>query len=194
MSERRRDPRSRPSDPAGTRPKFDPETLRPQGDFRALPSGEPQEERLPEPAQTASPPAVTAPSPHSPHAPRVQFLLGVLGALGVAAIVVAVSLALAPKAKPGAPWSSWKPSGDTDPAVQIAEHVEPQYMLNSRHPLVRVTGGPPQVAGQPTIVALRNAGSEAVSLGANGVLYQLCGSEPNCSIPGKASAQRGLLV
>jgi hypothetical protein len=197
VSEPQRDPRSRPSDPAGTRPKFDPETLRPRGDFRALPSGEPtsgEGERLPEPVAIAATPAVADPKAQSPHAPRVQFLLGALGALGVAAIVVAVSLALAPKSKPGPPWSSWRPSGDTDPAVQIAEHVAPQYTSSPGHLLVNVTGGPQEIAGQPVALFVRSSGSKPVQLEEQGVFYQLCGTGPNCSIPGKASLQRGLLV
>lgn len=194
VSEQRRDPRSRPSDPAGTQPKFDPESLRPRGDFRALPSGEPQEDRLPEPVPAAQAPAVASPQGQSPHAPRVQFLLGALGALGVAAIVVAVSLALAPKPKPGVPWSSWKPSGDTDPAVQIAEHVAPQYTSSPGHLLVNVSGGPQEIAGQPVALFVRSSGSKPVQLEEQGVFYQLCGAGPNCSIPGKASIQRGLLV
>lgn len=215
MSEQQRDPRSRPSDPAGTRPKFDPESLRPRGDFRELPSGEPSGEdeqgspppegerpgirsdaggRLPEPVAAAQAPAVATPQAQSPHAPRVQFLLGALGALGVAAIVVAVSLALAPKPKPGVPWSSWKPSGDTDPAVQIAEHVAPQYTSSPGHLLVNVSGGPQEIAGQPVALFVRSSGSKPVQLEEQGVFYQLCGTGPNCSIPGKASVQRGLLV
>lgn len=216
VSEQRRDPRSRPSDPAGTRPKFDPETLRPQGDFRALPSGEPlagedeqdaparegeqlgigpsEGARLPEPVAAAAAPSVAEPKAQSQHAPRVQFLLGALGALGVAAIVVAVSLALAPKTKPGPAWSSWKPSGDTDPAVQIAEHVAPQYTRSPGHLLVNVSGGPQEIAGQPVALFVRSSGSKPVQLEEQGVFYQLCGEGPNCSIPGQASVQRGLLV
>jgi hypothetical protein len=196
----RRDPRSRPSDPAGTRPKFDPDALRPAGsDFRALPAGEPHSERggerLPQPLAGGgcSPVPMHAPEP-SRHAPRFQFLLGAFGALGAAAVVFAVSLALAPAPKPGVPWSAWRPSGDVDPAVQIAEHVAPQYKTSSGHPLVRVTGGPPQFGGQPVVVALRRSGAEPVALENNGVLYQLCGAGPNCSIPGRPSLSRGLLV
>lgn len=149
---------------------------------------------MPEPVSAAGPPAPAGPAPHSPHAPRFQFLFGALGALAVAAVVVAVSLAFAPKAKPGVPWSSWKPSGDTDPAVQIAEHVAPQYTLSSGRPLVNVSGGPQEIAGQPVAVFIRTSGSKPVQLEEQGVFYQLCGTGPNCSIPGKASIQRGLLI
>lgn len=206
----RRDPRLRPSDPAGTRPKFDPESLRPSGEFRALPAddgeaGEPPPQRgesvgtgaggALEPRGCAAVPAKPAgPAVESPHAPRFQFLLGAFGALGVAAIVLAISFAFAPKQEPQAPWSSWKPSGDLDPATQIAEHVAPEYQLTPGHPLVSVSGGPQQIDGQPVALYIRSSGSKPVPLEEQGVFYQLCGSKPDCSIPGKPSDQRGLLV
>jgi hypothetical protein len=208
----RSDPRRRPPDPAGTQPKFDPGTLVPTGDLLALPVagtdsgdavvGSPGDgtdlgeahEILPEPLPSASPPALGTPCREVPHAPRFQFLFGVLGALGVVAIAIAVSLALAPASRPGVPWSSWKPSGDVDPATQIAAHVEAKYVLRSGHRLVGVTGGPQAIGGQPVVVALRSSGSAPAPLAENGVFYQLCGDGPNCSISGKASRERGMLV
>jgi hypothetical protein len=204
----RPDPRTRPPDPAGTRPKFNPEALRPSGDFRALPAGDGEAgERTPQRGESADAggalePRDSAPLPtkplrsvgESPHAPRFQFLFGAFGALGVAAIVLAISFAFAPKQKPQAPWSSWKPSGDVDPATQIAEHVAPEYQLSPGHSLVGVSGGPQQIDGQPVALYIRSSGSKPVPLEEQGVFYQLCGSEPNCSIPGKPSGQRGLLV
>jgi hypothetical protein len=151
-------------------------------------------ERLPEPLVAAAPPDIRDSRSQAPHAPRFQFLLGAFGALAVVAATFGVSLALAPSTKPGPPWSTWRPSGDVDPAVQIAQHVAPEYTRSPGHLLVGVTGGPPQVAGQPVVVALRSSGAEPVALENNGVLYQLCGVGPNCSIPGKATNQRGLLV
>lgn len=195
----RPDPRLRPPDPAGTRPKFDPDALRPSGDFLALPPGEiatdGDEDRLPKPAPAAAPPAIVAALSNRPHTPRFQFLLGALGTLGVAAIALAVSLALRPSPHPGVPWATWRPSssgGDT--AEQIAAHVAPEYSLSAGHRLVGISGGPQAISGQPVVVALRKSGSAPEQLPENGVFYQLCGSGPNCSIPGKPSLQRGLLV
>lgn len=210
MSERS-DPHERPADPAGTRPKVRPDELRPSEKFRALPTGESAEEtasepldavaaelgdasRLPERAPAAAPPARLQQVAASQHAPRFQLLLGAFGALGVAAAAIAVTLALAPKPKPSPPWSSWRPSGDVDVAVQIAQHVAPEYQLSAGHLLVNVTGGPQEIGGQPVVVALRPSGAEPIRLEENGVFFQLCGTGPNCSIPGKASFQRGLLV
>ncbi|HEX4837364.1 MAG TPA: hypothetical protein VFV03_02420 [Solirubrobacteraceae bacterium] len=202
MSDRTRgehaDPRQRPPDPAGTRPKFDPDTLRPAGDFLALPTGETASgggsERLPEPVAGASSPALAGPRSQAPHTPRLQFLFGALGALGVAAVALAISLVLAPARAPGVPWSSWKPSGDVDPAAQIAAHVEPEYELSAGHRLVEVTGGPQAIGGQPVVVALRSSGSTPEPLPENGVFYQLRGEGPSGSIPGRPSVERGLLV
>jgi hypothetical protein len=191
----RPDPHGRPSDPAGTRPKVRPEDLRSSAEYRALPAGEPTA-AVPAPQAAASPPARLVPPAAGapPHAPRFQFIFGAFGALGLVAVVLAVALALAPKPKPGAPWSAWRPTGDIDPAVQIAEHVAPEYKLPNGRQLVNVTGGPQAIGGQPVVVALRTSGSAPAQLPENGVFYQLCGTGANCSIPGKASAARGLLV
>lgn len=207
----RLDPRMRPYDPAGTRPKFDPNALSPSGPIAALPAGRPHGtgelrklpepvpgdsvERMPVPAAAASPPAHPRSQSFSPHTPRFQFMLGALGTLGVAAIALSVSLSLRPAAKPGPSWARWGPSGSGgDPAEQIAAHVAPEYTRAPGHQLVNVTGGPQAIAGQPVVVALRTSGSQPAALPEDGVFYQLCGEGPNCSIPGKASLQRGLLV
>jgi hypothetical protein len=194
----RSDPRRRPPDPAGTQPKFDPHTLEPTGDSLALPVGntDPDDaaENLPERLLTSSPPVRGTPSREAPRAVRFQFLLGALGAIAVVTIAIAVSLALAPASKPAPPWSSWKPSGEVDPATQIAAHVEAKYALAPGRRLVGVAGGPQAIGGQPVVVALRSSGSSPVPLAENGVFYQLCGDGPNCSISGKASRERGMLV
>ncbi len=127
--------------------------------------------------------------------PRFQFLVGAFGTLGIAVVALAVSLTLRPAAKPGPAWASWGPSSNGgDPAEQIAAHVGPEYSRAPGHQLVEVTGGPQAIAGQPVVVALRTSGSSPAALPEDGVFYQLCGEGPNCSIPGKASLQRGLLV
>jgi hypothetical protein len=202
------DPRMRPADPAGTRPRVDPETLKPShhpGQL-ALAAGE---EMIADPALSktaptdelvdiadgASAPVDIAHHTLSVHAPRFQFLFGALGAAAIVALALTVAILTAPAAKPGPAWSSWRPAGDGgDPAAQIAEHVAPLYKLSDGHQLVAVTGGPQSVDGQPVVLALRSSGSEPAPLPSNGVFYELCGAGPSCSIPGKASDERGLLV
>jgi hypothetical protein len=194
----RPDPRHRAADPAGTRPKVDPAALTPSGDFLSLPVGDAQSgedaRQLPEQLPAPSPPALNNSHTAAGHAPRIRLVFGALAALGAAAIAVAVALASAPPSKPAPPWSSWKPSGHADPAAQIAVHVEALYALSPGRRLVGVSGGPQAVSGQPVVLALRTSGSAPAPLGENGVFYELCGDGPNCSIPGKASKERAMLV
>jgi hypothetical protein len=149
---------------------------------------------LPDRPAQPQPPALAGTATPAPHAPRFQFMLGALGALAVTAIVLAVTLATGPKSRPAPAWSDWAPTGDVDPAEQIAEHVAPQYLLSPGKELVSITGGPQAIGGQPVVVALRSSGSAPAQLPENGVFYQLCGGGSNCSIPGKPSTARGLLV
>lgn len=214
MSERP-DPRLRPPDPAGTRPKVDPASLEPTvHEQLALPPGEHAPEHSAEQmvAAGAAQPAVrvnsvgslsagtAAPRPRSGgpsrHAARFQFMFGALGALGVCAIALCVALIGRPSAKPGPPWSAWSPSaGGGDVAQQIAQHVAPEYRLPDGKQLLNVTGGPQAIGGQPVILALRTSGANPTALPDNGVFYELCGTGPRCSIAGgKASVERGLLV
>jgi hypothetical protein len=199
--------RSHPSDPAGTQPKVDPDTLRSRRSIAELTSGgptlgaprtdPPPRDTLPEPIAPAEPPAPVVPAlaAQAPHSPRFHFMLGALGAVALAAIALAIGLATRPAKAPSVPWSSWQPSSEGgDLALQIAEHVEPEYLLSAGHTLVEVKGGPQAIGGQPVVVALRSSGSKPVALSEDGVFYQLCGTGPRCSIPGKPSLERGLLV
>lgn len=195
----------RPADPAGTRPKVDPQSLRPSHhrDQLTLTTGEQtmqgevaQPSVAIEPAGGGSPTAVALPSGSAlTHVPRFQFLFGALAAVAVIAIVLTGAILSRPGAKPPAAWSHWQPQANSgDPATQIAEHIAPLYKLPGGHQLVDVTGGPQAINGQPVVLALRSSGSEPAPLPSNGVFYQLCGTGPSCSIPGKASGERGLLV
>jgi hypothetical protein len=201
------DPRRRPHDPAGTRPKVDPESLLPSthpGQLALTPgTSTPQSAPalalsgehglLPDSGSTAR--AIAVREPRTSHASRFQFLIGALVAIGGTAIAVTVAIVTGPAPKPGVAWSFWRPvSGAGDPAEQIALHVAPQYRLPDGHELVQVTGGPQAVGGQPVVLALRSSGSEPSALPNDGVFYQLCGTGPHCSIPGKASVERALLV
>jgi len=124
-----------------------------------------------------------------PHTPRFQFLFGALGALGVCAIGVVVLLLSAPKATPGKPWSAWRPADDgVDPAQQIAAHLAPAYRMDNGKQIVRVTGGPPALKGQPMTLGEIRSGQQPTRLEGNSVLYRMCGSGSNCAAsPGMAS-------
>jgi hypothetical protein len=148
---------------------------------------------LPARREQAQAPALAHAEP--PHAARFQFLVGALGALAVAVVAIGIFLIARPAPVPGPPWSSWHPSsGTVDPAIQIADHVMPEYRLADGSPLVHVTGGPLSYQGQQLPVAMRISGSAPSELPGNGVFYQLCGSGPSCSLGGTASIQRGLLL
>ncbi len=214
----------RPQDPAGSRPRHDPNELRPTGDGPLL--GDPAivddivegeaidesiEERheeqlghalLPEPIPATAAPAVAASHAEPPHAPRFQFLTGALIAIAVAAVVGAGLLVFggsdSGQRSQASGWSSWEPNGDKTGTQQIADHTGGQYRLPDGHQLVLVEGGPMEVAGLPLTVALRQApaqGGDIKLFEDKGVLYRLCGLGPNCAIAsGKPSRRRHLLL
>jgi hypothetical protein len=207
------DPRERPPDPAGTRPKYDPESLLPANpepllssaiDSTAEDEDEDAERRslLPERIATAGAMAsASRDDGQPPHAPRFQFLLGALVALGMAAVAIVVAVAVSgpsPKGPQGPRWSIWQPNGNTPVADQIAQHVGREYRLASGHQLVFVTGGAPEVAQLPVTFVLQQAvsqGGDYVPIDGKGALYRFCGFGPKCSITdGKPSTRRGLLL
>lgn len=202
------DPRQRPPDPAGTQPKYDPDSLRPAGrGSLALPAAAAAAGAGATPgAASVTPGAEIIPGEgagelaampaQSEHSPRFQFLLGALAALAAAAVAIAVGIVASPKPAPPPPWSAWRPvSDDVDPAQQIADHVGPEYRLDNGSQLVQVQGGPLTLGGQPAAVAVRMSGSPPALLSGNGVVYELCGNGPSCSIAeGKPSTQRLMLL
>jgi hypothetical protein len=211
VSERddKRNPRGRPADPAGTRPKFDPESLQsgvaepllpPAIDSTAIDEdAEPQ--LLPERIAAAGAPAPAARPEEAPHAPRFHFLFGALVTLGIAALATVVILAASgPVDEAGGPtWSPWRPADNGVSAPeQIAQHIGGEYKLSNGEQLVLVTGGPLEVQGVQLTVALRKAAEEGGDISlveGKGVLYRLCGLGPKCSIDkGKPSTERLLLL
>jgi hypothetical protein len=203
----RPDPRARPEDPVGTKPRHDPGTLLPHerepllaDRARAATDDEPPAEPE-ELATEASPELVAAGTP--PHAARFQFVYGVLIGVGIAALAAAVlafsgsdshqQLALSN-------WSAWHPTaGSGDPVQQIVDHVAPEYRLASGHQAVAVTGGPSEIQGIPLVVALRSDpahnGDVSILDHDNVVLYRMCGLGKDCAIAeGKPSVERGLLL
>lgn len=188
----RGDPRRRPDDPAGTKPKVEPETLLPavRGSLlapAALPAA-------PEPhgAGDVEPPP---PRVEAPHGPRFQFVLGALVALGIAAVAAIALLVVngLPERAPETPWSAWRPTGG-DPAAQIALHVGQRYRQGNGEQLVNVDGGPLRINDTPLQIVLNQDG-DYVPVRGDGVLYNLCGLGPNCRISsGKPSEERGYLL
>jgi hypothetical protein len=207
----RPDPRQRPPDPAGTRPRVDPASLLPaRSDAPPTIETEPivdaevvedvpqEHDLLPERRAAAG--GMVAAAPEVPHAPRFQFLLGALIAVGVVAIALSAALIVGrPSSSAGPSWSPWHPTTSSVSATQqIAGHVGPEYRLPSGQQLVAVTGGPLEVAGLPMTVVLRSdpTANGAISVvSGTGVLYRLCGLGAKCAIDqGQASTQRHLLL
>lgn len=209
---RNRDPRERPPDPAGTRPRYDPEALLPATreplladdvvdadvvDEREADRGDllPARRR---PGAMAEP---VAPAKHSRYAPRFHFLTGALVAIGLAAIAGVVALIAVPGggADRGLRWSAWRPTGQgTAGAQQIADHVGAEYKLPDGRQIVNVGVTGLEIQGVPLAVAVRENPAQGGSIKVfddSGVIYHLCGLGPSCAIAsGKPSIQRGLLL
>src|SRR4051794_32920479 len=200
----RPDPRDRPPDPAGTQPKHDPDSLKPEHEAperRALGPGE--HEWLPETPEPAGEPVVAA-APAIPretqHTPRFQFLLGALLAVGAVALAAAVAIALRPAPTtidPAAGWSPWRPA-KANSISDIADHVSREYRLPSGHQLVLVKPQPLTFLGLPAEIALEQPvekGGDISLLQGTAVTYHFCGLGSNCSIrEGKATSERLLLL
>ena len=203
-----RDPRWRPPDPAGTKPKHDPQSLLPQRRAPVLPAE--TQAAAADGAEASSPPArrgargelALAGAPSTTRwTPRFRFLLGILLGVAVVAVAAVVLLALRredPAVEPPR-WSAWAPSASDElGAQQIAQHVSPAYRLANGRQLVQVSAGPLEVDGVPLDVAVRQApqdGGNILYFDDGGVMYRLCGLGEECSIAsGKASAKRGLLL
>lgn len=178
----------RPQDPAGSRPRHDPDELRPTGsgplmsdpaaveaiiEAEAIDPG--LEERIDariastlEPAQPEPDDGVavevTSSDVPPPHEARFHFFTGALLAVGVVAVFLLGGFLLGVRAdrKPeaGPSWSSWKPSKDgAKGAAQIAAHVGPKYRGADGRQLVLTEGGDLEVSGLPLTVALRGSAS-----------------------------------
>jgi hypothetical protein len=199
--------RERPEDPAGTKPRHDPEALLPHERESLLAASQapqeepPRPEAMPATEREAEP--VAAPAGAAPHAARFQFVYGILIGVAIAALAAAViafshndngqTVALST-------WSNWQPTrGGGDPIQQIVDHVGPEYRLPSGKQIVAVTGGPSQIEGIPLVVALRSDpaknGDTNILENKNIVLYRMCGLGKDCSIKeGKPSKERGLYL
>jgi hypothetical protein len=197
-----------PWDPAGTRPKHDPESLLPVAADPLLPpdadvvdaSAVDEDEAgdlLPE-RRRAGGAAVPA-AKHSTYAPRFQFLTGALVAVGIAALVGIAVLVIGPSTTtPGPAWSPWKPSTNgLAGAVEIANHVAPEYRESGKQ-LVKIDANDLSFKGVPLTVALQTAPEQGGNIQTHdekGVLYQLCGLTSTCAIgSGKPTGQRGFLL
>ncbi|MEY2532866.1 MAG: hypothetical protein QOF29_776 [bacterium] len=209
---RERDPRERPPDPAGTRPRHDPESLLPATPEPLLADdvvdGDVVEERedehgdlLPARRRPGAAPEPVSAAPHSQYAPRFHFLTGALMAVGLAALLGLGAFIALPGGgqDPGPQWSAWTPNREgTAGAQQIADHVGRAYKLPDGHQMVDVIVTGLEIEGVPLAVAVREAptqGGDIRVFDDTGLIYRLCGLGPDCAIAtGKASEERHLLL
>jgi hypothetical protein len=214
MSETPDRARRRPSDPAGTQPKHEPESLlptrrtpllRPRPDTRG-PDAVDEGARpfLPERRGEEGAGAVGEPASarHSGYAPRFQFLTGALIAIGVAAVAglaaLAIGLSGGDGSDGGTSWSAWRPSsGGTDGAQEVAQHIAGEYRQGGEQ-LVNVKAEGLEYNGVPLSVAVRQDAAHGGAIKIyddDGILFELCGLGPSCSIDrGKPSTERHLLL
>jgi hypothetical protein len=97
-------------------------------------------------------------------------------------------------------WGSFQPAGLTQDRIQqIALHVSAAYRTPSDHQLVSISASIPPVYQNDLkitqyILSYNDGGQtnyQAVPIGANNVLYQMCGLGPRCSIAsGKPTSAR----
>jgi hypothetical protein len=201
--------RDRPDDPAGTKPRHDPEQLAPRERPRlskrldstmAIDDVPVAPEADPAPAHADAAPALADTAPdavsETKHTPRFQFMLGALFALGIAAVAALVGLALKgdPVKPVELPWSAWKPTNGEDAPAEIAQHVGQRYHQENGEQLVLVKGGPLEVSDTPLKIVLSQGGNY-IPVDGTAVMYNLCGLGGNCRIrSGKPSEERLLLL
>jgi hypothetical protein len=185
----------RPDDPAGTRPKVDPDTLHAVEAPADLPWAEREEraeQRLEDSIERLEDVHVEDEDGVSQHIARFQFILGGLIAVGILAVAAIVLVFVAGRTdSPDTTWSAWHPTGD-DPLQQIASHVGATYRLDGGQQLATVTGGPLEVGTDSKVPARVLADNQV--LDGKTALFTLCGDGASCSITGKATTDRGLLV
>jgi hypothetical protein len=144
------------------------------------------------------------------HSGRFGLAYAALAVFAVLALVALVAVLSRPSAtvvtatSPGETWGTFQPAGLTQDRIQqIALHVGSTYRTKDHHQLVAVSASiPPAYQNNLPITQYvlsfpdnGRTSYQAVPIGSNNVLYEMCGLGPKCSIAnGKASAERGRLL
>jgi hypothetical protein len=142
-----------------------------------------------------------------PHAGKFWLAYVLLAAIAVVGMVVFFVVQSQPKAATGAAeesWGTFHPAGLTQDRIQqIALHVGSSYRMHDGRQLVSVSASiPPAYQNNlpitQYILSYNDGGQtsyQAVPIGSNNVLYEMCGLGPQCSIgTGKATPERGRLL
>ena len=137
---------------------------------------------------------------------RFALAYTALGIILAAALTGLIVLVISPGHHSSPPWSTWKPpSGSSQKvAAAIADHVARRYRLSETGgQLVAAIASPPQVTSGTHNVAIKAVAVRKAPQSNTGIAifgtdktkdYTLCGLGAHCSIAGKATVTRGLLV
>lgn len=144
-------------------------------------------------------------SPPVRHAARFQLFTGALVFFAVASLALAFVFVVGDdeNGAPSQTWSAFEPSSDglDSGADEIADYVGRQYRQPTGEQIVAVTGGPLEYRVDQQTLPMRIAMRESPADGGDikvyegrGVLYRMCGLSEKCSIAGKPSEERALLL
>jgi hypothetical protein len=134
-----------------------------------------------------------APALGSPHSAKFRLATGALAIIAVGAIAIAL-IALSGGRVTTHAWSAWKPQfGGIAGARQIAGYVAPGYRLSPEQQLA-VINISSNLTGSTVILNEGPATADNGVLTGDTIVYTFCGLGPECSIPGKPTSERLLLV
>jgi hypothetical protein len=134
-----------------------------------------------------------APMAASPHAERFRLAGAVLGILAIGAFAIAI-IALSGGRKDSPPWSAFKPQfSGVAGAREIANYISPGYRISPTQQLA-VINISSNLDGSTLILKEGPSSADTGVLPGTTLVYQFCGLGPACSIPGKPSPTRLLLV
>jgi hypothetical protein len=162
---------------------------------RAAPVGAPRQEGEFEPlAVTAERVQGTVPKEEAVYPGR--FMLGyLLIVLFFGALIIAFAIGWSQRADDGGDtatnWSFFKPTAESEAlrTRQIARFVGARYQTNDGQQIVRVLGGPPAVQDAPVSQFQIRDGTSQENIGADkAIMYILCGSGEECTLPLTASS------
>jgi hypothetical protein len=146
--------------------------------------------------------------PHPGGKFRIAYLLLVLAVVAAGVLFFAIRAGSSGSAGTSTgseeSWGSFRPEGLTQERIQqIALHVGATYRTHADHQLVAVSASIPPVYQNDLritqyVLSYDDGGQtnyQAVPIGSNNVLYEMCGLGPKCSISsGKATPERGRLL
>jgi hypothetical protein len=129
----------------------------------------------------------------SPHADKFRLAGAVLGIIAIGAIVISI-ISLSGGRPVASAWSAWKPQfGGVAGAREIANYVSPGYRISPTQQLAVVTVST-NLDGSTVIIQKGPSGADTGVLNGTTLVFQFCGLGPGCTIPGKPSTTRLLLI